>query len=82
MTNRSSTTSTEATTVTTAAAAAAPASVLSVSGGRDHRRHHETGCRDTKTDCEHGNLSARPGRLIQRADAFLVHSPKLDRSPK
>src|SRR5882724_6443026 len=46
--------------------------VLSVGGGRDHRCDYETSRRDTKADCEHGNLSTRPGRLLQRAGAFLV----------
>ena len=77
-----STTSTEAVTTTTAASSAttSAASVLGVSGGRDHRRDHETGCRDTKTDCEHRNLSTRPGRLLQRVGAFLVHPPRPDPS--
>src|SRR4051794_29135143 len=46
--------------------------VLSVGGGRDHRCDYETSRRDTKADCKHGDLSTRPGRLLQRAGAFLV----------
>jgi hypothetical protein len=75
MTNRSSTTSTTST-------AAATAPVLGVGGGRDHRRDHETNCRDTKADCEHGNLSTRPGRLSQRASAFFGSLPEVGYSSK
>jgi len=72
MTDRSSATATEAT-VTAAAATSSSTPVLSVGSGCDHRRDYETSRRDTKADCEHGNLSTRvPGRLLQRADAFLV----------